>query len=71
MIICVCNNINDKTIRKKVQGGSRTLSALQKHLDIADQCSACVQYTCKIISDESNNRNIRPHHLMQPALSSN
>ena len=69
MVICVCNKINEATIRREVQGGCRSVNALQDRLPIADQCSSCVQHTCQIISEETENQGIEPIHPHQPTLS--
>jgi bacterioferritin-associated ferredoxin len=41
MIVCICNNVSDKAIRKAVDNGASTLSALREHLDVGTCCGKC------------------------------
>jgi bacterioferritin-associated ferredoxin len=41
MIVCVCNNISDKTIRIAVDRGIRTMPALRETLGVGTCCGKC------------------------------
>ena len=42
MIVCVCNNVSDKVIRKAVeQQGVRTFIQLQRVAEVATCCGKC------------------------------
>jgi bacterioferritin-associated ferredoxin len=41
MIVCICNNVSDKAIRKAVDKGVRTLSALREQLEVGTCCGKC------------------------------
>jgi bacterioferritin-associated ferredoxin len=41
MIVCVCNNISDRKIRKAVDAGMTSLADLRKNLDLGTCCGKC------------------------------
>jgi bacterioferritin-associated ferredoxin len=41
MIVCICNNISDKAIRKAVDSGVVSMSGLRAHLDVGTCCGKC------------------------------
>ncbi len=41
MIVCICNNVSDKTIRQSVDDGVRSMSALRKQLNVGTCCGKC------------------------------
>ncbi len=42
MIVCVCGNVSDKSIKKAIEDGSRTIEDLQIDLGVACKCCSCV-----------------------------
>lgn len=50
MIICICNNISDKQIRRAAEGGSRTMADLHRELNIGAVCGKCVKYAKEVLS---------------------
>lgn len=41
MIICICNNVSDRDIRKAVASGMTTMSELRQNLGVATCCGKC------------------------------
>jgi bacterioferritin-associated ferredoxin len=41
MIVCVCNNVSDRKIRKAVNAGMTSMVELRKHLDVGTCCGKC------------------------------
>jgi bacterioferritin-associated ferredoxin len=41
MIVCICNNVSDKKIRRAVEEGMTTMSDLRTHLDVGTCCGKC------------------------------
>lgn len=41
MIVCVCNNISDKTIRAAADNGVRNLAELRSELGVGTCCGKC------------------------------
>lgn len=43
MIICICRNVSDKTIKDVIQKHPHihTVKDLKKHLDVCNQCGKC------------------------------
>ncbi len=41
MIVCICNNVSDKAIRKAVDNGVTSLSALRETLEVGNCCGKC------------------------------
>lgn len=41
MIVCICNNISEKTIRRAVDNGATSMSALRDQLDVGNCCGKC------------------------------
>ena len=51
MIICICNNVSDRKIKKTVIAHEdvHNIKDLQKYMKICDSCSGCTMYLEKII----------------------
>ncbi|MGB7479467.1 MAG: (2Fe-2S)-binding protein [Burkholderiaceae bacterium] len=41
MIVCICNNVSDRDIRKAVKAGMTTMSELRQNLGVATCCGKC------------------------------
>lgn len=41
MIVCVCHNVSDKTIRNAADRGMRTMPALRESLGVGTCCGKC------------------------------
>ncbi len=41
MIVCICNNISDRDIRKAVAAGMSTMRELRQNLGVATCCGKC------------------------------
>ena len=46
MIICVCNNVDEKTIKEQ---GCTCIKELRKKLNICDQCTMCHESIIEIL----------------------
>lgn len=50
MIVCICNNVNEKTIEEIVdQKALKCISELQKEISICNQCKNCSATITEII----------------------
>jgi len=69
MVICVCNNINENSIRREVKAGCHSFFELQQRIPIADKCVECIYYARKIITEETYQiENSQISHSEQPSL---
>lgn len=41
MIVCICNNVSDRDIRKAVADGMTTMAELRQNLGVATCCGKC------------------------------
>ncbi len=41
MIVCICNNVSDRDIRKAVDAGMHTMRELRQNLGVATCCGKC------------------------------
>jgi bacterioferritin-associated ferredoxin len=49
MIICICNNVSDKTIRAS---GLTTMPQLCKELGVGAQCGQCVRSAREVLNEQ-------------------
>ena len=42
MIVCVCNNVSDKTIRQAVANGAESLQEIRAQLNVGSCCGKCL-----------------------------
>lgn len=55
MIVCVCNNVNEKKIKTAIeQHAATSLDDLQQHIDVCDQCCCCEREIHEILKVTSN-----------------
>ena len=52
MIVCVCNRITEKEVRKAAHKGCRTPEAAYASLDCEVQCGCCLDYAQDVIDEE-------------------
>lgn len=52
MIICVCNNISDREIRKAVEQGMTSMAELYKELGVGTCCGKCVSYAREVLHEQ-------------------
>jgi bacterioferritin-associated ferredoxin len=50
MIVCICNSVNDRQVRRAIAEGHDTLEELQLELGVATRCGKCVEATCSLIA---------------------
>ena len=51
MIVCICNAINDREIRRAVRDGHDNFDALQFELGIGLNCGKCVGAACEVLCE--------------------
>lgn len=51
MIVCMCEAINDQTIRALVQAGCDTVPAVQRACGAGGQCGACTRDVRKLVAE--------------------
>ena len=59
MIVCVCNRITEKEVRKAARAGATCPYAAYARLDCEPQCGCCLDYAQEIIDEERGK--LRPH----------
>jgi bacterioferritin-associated ferredoxin len=59
MIVCICNNVNDATIKSAVREGATTIASVSKKTKAGSCCGKC---TCKI-NNVIESVLCEPHHL--------
>lgn len=52
MIVCICNNINCKSVRAAVEAGARCPVTVQKHHGSRFRCGKCTCSIGDIIAEE-------------------
>jgi bacterioferritin-associated ferredoxin len=52
MIVCVCHNISDKSIREQVRAGACTVESLAAELGVGTQCGCCRDCVREVVDDE-------------------
>ncbi|MCB1644474.1 MAG: bacterioferritin-associated ferredoxin [Pseudomonadales bacterium] len=56
MYVCICNNVNDRAIRRAVAGGASTLEDLSAELGVATQCGQCACMAQDLLDEELSRR---------------
>ena len=51
MIVCICNNVSDRTIRQAVDAGVRTMVELRTNLDVGTCCGKCHACAKRVLHD--------------------
>ena len=68
MIVCVCNNVNEKTVAKcVVEHSCSTTADLQQHIAICDQCALCKSAIERIISNDGEIYTLRKNQELRKA----
>lgn len=67
MIVCICNNVSDKAIRKAVDAGVTSMSELRTQLEIGTCCGKCNSCARTILRESVEDR-ATSSALFQPAL---
>ena len=65
MIVCVCKNISDKTIRQAVGRGMGTMSALREELGLGTCCGKCAGCARQLVRETLREENHRPSVFFQ------
>jgi bacterioferritin-associated ferredoxin len=56
MIICVCNNVNERAIHRAIDDGHRSFDALQFETGVATCCGKCEPHAREMLA-----QGCRPH----------
>ena len=51
MIVCICNAVNDRAIRRAVADGVETFDELQFELGVGTCCGKCVATACEVLCE--------------------
>ncbi|MDY7576777.1 (2Fe-2S)-binding protein [Herbaspirillum sp. RTI4] len=51
MIVCVCNNVSDRTIRQAVNGGMTSMAELRNNFGVAACCGKCGSCARQIVQE--------------------
>lgn len=69
MIVCICKNISDKTIRQTASRGSDSMSALREELGLGTCCGKCVGCARQVLRDVKNQESaVNPLFTLVPAV---
>jgi bacterioferritin-associated ferredoxin len=52
MYVCICNGVTDRQIRRAIDGGARSLQALNEELGVASQCGGCMEHALSMLEGE-------------------
>ena len=61
MIVCVCNNISDREIRKAVDLGLTSMADLYKELGVGTCCGKCVSYARQVMNEHLDSKTVVGH----------
>jgi bacterioferritin-associated ferredoxin len=64
MIVCVCNNVSDRTIRRAVDEGMTSLAELRTHLNVGTCCGKCHSCAKQVIRDRLDNPPVSIFNIM-------
>jgi len=69
MIICHCNGISDRTIRRSIRNGATTLGELRQICGAGDCCGTCTPALRSLLKTESSSepRETTPQKRLQTA----
>ena len=51
MIVCVCQAVNDRAIRRAVAEGHDTFDEIQFELGVGIKCGKCVSAACEVLCE--------------------
>ncbi|TVS09095.1 MAG: (2Fe-2S)-binding protein [Gammaproteobacteria bacterium] len=51
MYVCICNQVNERTIAEAVRSGARSLDCLLQQFDIATCCGKCADDARRVIEN--------------------
>ena len=63
MLVCHCNGVSDRTVRRMIRNGARTASQVGEACGAGTCCGGCVQTIDEIIHAESS---ASEHEVIQP-----
>lgn len=68
MIVCVCNNISDKKIRKAVASGMTSMRELRLELEVGTCCGKCHSCAKQVLRNCLDEAAAPPPALFQPVM---
>ncbi len=51
MIVCICQNVSDRTIRQMVEAGATTMPQLRDKLGVGTCCGKCHPHAKQVLRD--------------------
>ncbi len=63
MIVCVCNAVSDRDIRRELEAGASCLEDLTERLGVANCCGACAQCAEQLLTES---RSLAPKRSSLP-----
>ena len=58
MIVCICNDVSELTIKKLIKKHSvKSVEELQKYISVSNRCHGCQRYIEKLIEKHYERRN--------------
>ena len=51
MIVCVCNNVSDKTIRNAMANGAGSLQEIRTQLNVGSCCGKCLPCASTVVRE--------------------
>jgi len=70
MLICHCNGVSDRTIRRVVREGATTPDEVGRACGAGTCCGGCSQAVKKVIHSEAQHRSEMPAHSTSGSLPS-
>lgn len=49
MIVCVCHNVSDKAIRRALDSGAKSMSDIQRQLNVGTCCGKCTEFASTLV----------------------
>ena len=56
MLICLCNGISDRHVRKAIVEGAETLEQIKEKLHIGTNCGCCLTKVKQLLESESDKK---------------
>jgi bacterioferritin-associated ferredoxin len=67
MIVCVCNNVSDRQIRKAVDAGMDSMLEMRLQLQVGTDCGKCHSCAKRVLRESLEDARQEQPLLFQPA----
>lgn len=68
MIVCICNNVSDRTIRQAVNAGVTSMPQLRDHLGVGTCCGKCHPHAKQVLRESLAEAAKKSHSQAQPLI---